>query len=112
MILCRELIRSSQLSIVDFAADILSHHRYDEKAWTEVFRDIGKGRNRAGHELAIQTRVIKRIRKIFDDKIQKMADYGEALTQDASAVNLNGKCTILLRLSLAHLISRCYSYWV
>lgn len=108
MTLCRELIRSSQLSIVDFAADILSHHRYDEKAWTEVFRDIGKGRNRAGHEMAIQTRVIKRIRKIFDNKIQVMADYGEALTQDASA----GKCTILLRLSLAHLISRCYSYWV
>ena len=112
MILFRQISRMSQLGVLDFFSAILPFHPHSKDKWTVVVQVIGKGNRRAGSEVLIQNKVINRIGRGFRDKLKQMADYGEALTQ-ASTVNhdLDGKCTILLRLSLAHLIPRCYSYW-
>lgn len=101
----------SQLGVLDFFSGILPLHPISMEEWKWVVQVVGKGNHRAGNEWLIQNKVINRIGRKFRVKLEQMADYGEALTQDASPVNLNGKCTILLRLSPAHLIPRCYSYW-
>lgn len=111
MLLCRQISKMSQLGVLDFFSAILPLHPRSKEEWTQVVQVIGKGNHRAGSEWLIQNKVINRIGRNFRVKLEQMADYGEALTQVASPVNLNGKCTILLRLSSAHLIPRCYSYW-